>query len=404
MLTALAVITTTVVGLMVGVEFSVAVFVNRMLLSLAAGPAQEGRAWGGRVLGRVMPFWYFGSLALVAGLAATGWNKPGAGAAVAAAALLVVSVVMSITLLVPINNRSVTWTADDHPADWREQQQRWDRLHYLRGGCPHRRARAGPGGRDGPLTGQDPGCGPGRGTAVSQRSFRSASVCSHHGCPRSPSATLAAWTPARARGSAAVPRVTLTSRRQAISADRSSAARSGGISGSVARQGRPTTTMYPPSAGRAARGPRKLPPPTTMYRPSPVCSVTAPVARRRRGSPPRPWWPGSSRPGPSAPGRARSPAPAGRRAAGPAADRAPGSRPSRPAGPGGGGQARRSTPASPGAARSAPTPRPGPGSPGRCRSAPASARPRPGPAAAATPRPAPGPRRGRPSRAARRPC
>ena len=132
MLTALAVITTTVVGLMVGVEFSVAVFVNRMLLSLAAGPAQEGRAWGGRVLGRVMPFWYFGSLALVAGLAATGWNKPGAGAAVAAAALLAVSVVMSITLLVPINNRSVTWTADDHPADWREQQQRWDRLHYLR--------------------------------------------------------------------------------------------------------------------------------------------------------------------------------------------------------------------------------------------------------------------------------
>jgi hypothetical protein len=132
MLTALAVVTTTVVGLMVGVEFSVAVFVNRMLLSLAAGPAQEGRAWGGRVLGRVMPFWYFGSLALVAGLAAAGWNKPGAGAAVAAAALLVVSVVMSITLLVPINNRSVTWTADHHPADWREQQQRWDRLHYLR--------------------------------------------------------------------------------------------------------------------------------------------------------------------------------------------------------------------------------------------------------------------------------
>jgi len=58
--------------------------------------------------------------------------QPAAGAAIAAAALLAVSVVLSITLLVPINNRSVTWTADDHPADWREQQQRWDRLHYLR--------------------------------------------------------------------------------------------------------------------------------------------------------------------------------------------------------------------------------------------------------------------------------
>ena len=132
MLNTLAVVTTTVVGLMVGVEFAVAVFVNRMLLSLAAGPALEGRAWGARVLGRVMPFWYFASLILVAGLAATGWNKPGAGAAVASAALLVVSVVMSIALLVPIANRSATWTADQHPADWREQQQRWDRLHYLR--------------------------------------------------------------------------------------------------------------------------------------------------------------------------------------------------------------------------------------------------------------------------------
>jgi hypothetical protein len=25
-----------------------------------------------------------------------------------------------------------TWTAEAHPADWREQQQRWDRLHHLR--------------------------------------------------------------------------------------------------------------------------------------------------------------------------------------------------------------------------------------------------------------------------------
>jgi hypothetical protein len=33
---------------------------------------------------------------------------------------------------VPINNRSATWTADDHPDDWRAQQQRWDRQHYAR--------------------------------------------------------------------------------------------------------------------------------------------------------------------------------------------------------------------------------------------------------------------------------
>jgi ABC-type Fe3+ transport system permease subunit len=57
---------------------------------------------------------------------------PAGDAAAAAAALLIVSVVISITLLVPINNRTAAWTADHHPADWREQQQRWDRLHYVR--------------------------------------------------------------------------------------------------------------------------------------------------------------------------------------------------------------------------------------------------------------------------------
>jgi hypothetical protein len=132
MLTTLAVITATVVGIMVGVEFAVAVFVNPMLLRLPAGSSLEARADGARVLGRVMPFWYSGSLLLTAWLAAAKWGGLAGDAAVAAAALLAVSVVMSITLLVPIANRSATWTAGNHPADWREQQQRWDRLHYAR--------------------------------------------------------------------------------------------------------------------------------------------------------------------------------------------------------------------------------------------------------------------------------
>ena len=132
MLPALAIVTATVVGTMVGVEFAVAVFVNPILLRLPAGPSLEARADGARVLGRVMPFWYVGSLFLTAGLAAVTWGGPAAGAAITAAALLAVSVVMSVALLVPINSRSATWTADDHPGDWREQQQRWDRLHYAR--------------------------------------------------------------------------------------------------------------------------------------------------------------------------------------------------------------------------------------------------------------------------------
>jgi uncharacterized membrane protein len=132
MVTALAVITATVFGVMVGVEFAVAVFVNPIQRRLPVGSWIEATAAGGRVLGRVMPFWYIGSLLLTAGLAAATWGGPAGAAAVAAAGLLAVSVVMSVTLLVPINNRIITWTADNHPADWREQQQRWDRWHYAR--------------------------------------------------------------------------------------------------------------------------------------------------------------------------------------------------------------------------------------------------------------------------------
>lgn len=132
MLTTLAVITATVVGLMVGVEFAVAAFVNPVLLRLPAGSSLEARADSARVLGRVMPFWYSASLLLVAWLAAVTWGGPAGDAAVAAAALLAVSVVMSVTLLVPVNSRSAAWTAGQHPADWREQHRRWDRLHYAR--------------------------------------------------------------------------------------------------------------------------------------------------------------------------------------------------------------------------------------------------------------------------------
>jgi uncharacterized membrane protein len=132
MLTALAVVAATVLGTMVGVEFAVAVFVNPILRRLAAGPSIETRAVFSRILGRVMPFWYIGSLILTAWLAGAAWPGHRSGAAIAAAGLLVVTAIMSVTLLVPIAKRSATWTADDHPADWREQERRWDRLHYVR--------------------------------------------------------------------------------------------------------------------------------------------------------------------------------------------------------------------------------------------------------------------------------
>jgi uncharacterized membrane protein len=132
MLNALEVFTTVIVGVMVGVEFSVAFIMSRILNALPEDSRQLGHAHGGRMLGALMPFWYMGSLALSAIWAVAGWHHRGAGLVVTAAGLLIVSVVMSILLLVPINNRNKTWTPDNRPADWKQQLSRWDRYHYVR--------------------------------------------------------------------------------------------------------------------------------------------------------------------------------------------------------------------------------------------------------------------------------
>ncbi|KAB1154485.1 anthrone oxygenase family protein [Micromonospora sp. DT46] len=132
MLNALEVFAIVVVGLMVGVEFSVAFVINPILNALPGDSGQLGRSHGGRMLGAVMPVWYITSLVLVAVCAIAGWRSYGNGLVVTAGALLILSVIMSILLLVPINNRGKTWTPDNRPADWKQQMNRWDRLHYVR--------------------------------------------------------------------------------------------------------------------------------------------------------------------------------------------------------------------------------------------------------------------------------
>jgi uncharacterized membrane protein len=131
-LNTLEVVTTVVVGVMVGVEFSVAFVMNPILNALPEESRQLGQAHGGRMLGAVMPVWYIGSLALVAVWAVAGRHHPGAGLVVIAGALLALSVLMSILLLVPINNRNKTWTPENRPADWKQQLRRWERFHYVR--------------------------------------------------------------------------------------------------------------------------------------------------------------------------------------------------------------------------------------------------------------------------------
>ena len=131
-MTVLGVVTVVVVGLLVGVEFAVAVFVNPMFDRLPGDAGLAARSDGARVLGRVMPFWYSGAVVLGVVWVVLAWGGPGVLPVGVATALLVAAVAASITLLVPINDRVRTWSAGDAPSDWRAQVGRWDRLHHGR--------------------------------------------------------------------------------------------------------------------------------------------------------------------------------------------------------------------------------------------------------------------------------
>jgi uncharacterized membrane protein len=116
-------------GLMVGVEFCVAVFVNPILNRLPIEAQLSSRSDGGRMLGRVMPFWYFATLVLTL---LSAWKHGFDLRITSAAALWAVTIALSIIYLVPINNRVSSWTAANAPDDWRMQQRQWDRGHQLR--------------------------------------------------------------------------------------------------------------------------------------------------------------------------------------------------------------------------------------------------------------------------------
>ncbi len=127
----LGVVTVVAIGLMVGVEFAVAVFVNPIFDRLPGRPGWRPAATARGSSGGSCPS---GTRARSSsprsgrssrGAGGGGPRRRRGGAAGRGRRL-------SITLLVPINDRVKTWSAGDAPADWRAQVGRWDRLHHAR--------------------------------------------------------------------------------------------------------------------------------------------------------------------------------------------------------------------------------------------------------------------------------
>jgi hypothetical protein len=115
-------------GPLVGVEFGVAAFTNPLAAKLSDDAYRVFRSGGSRLLGALMPFWYIGTLVVLIAGAVLSHDV----LAVTAVALMAAAVLLSVTLLVPINNRIGAWQSDNDV--YRNLASRWDRLHWARVG------------------------------------------------------------------------------------------------------------------------------------------------------------------------------------------------------------------------------------------------------------------------------
>jgi anthrone oxygenase-like protein len=123
-----AIVALVLTGPLVGVELGVVAFTNPLVSKLSDDAYRVVRSGGSRLLGGLMPFWYLGTLVVLITGAVLSHNV----LAVTAVALMGAALLLTVTVLVPINNKIGAWQSE---ADVnRDLAGRWDRLHWVRVG------------------------------------------------------------------------------------------------------------------------------------------------------------------------------------------------------------------------------------------------------------------------------
>jgi uncharacterized membrane protein len=117
------------IGLLVGVEFAVSAFINPVLWKLDAAARMHATRLFAALLGAIMPFWYAFCLLLLIAESVMRHHRPGFSLLAAAAGIWAAVIVVSITLLVPINNRMAQLNADSSAGQSFLEHKRWDALH-----------------------------------------------------------------------------------------------------------------------------------------------------------------------------------------------------------------------------------------------------------------------------------
>jgi len=126
---ALDILSILLIGPLIGVEFAVSAFVNPVLAQVGGFGEAAGTRLFARRLGTFMPFWYALCLILLIAEGAVRRHETDFLWIAAAAVLWAIVIFITVSFLVPINNRIAAMNPDDYNSSLRTQHTRWDRLH-----------------------------------------------------------------------------------------------------------------------------------------------------------------------------------------------------------------------------------------------------------------------------------
>jgi hypothetical protein len=124
----LDIITILCIGLMVGNELTVSLFINPVIWQLDEPAQAKAFSLFARYLGKAMPIWYALSLVLLIIEAVLRRHQPALTPLLTAIIIWIAVILYTVTTLVPINNRIAALST----TQWRSEHKRWDTLHRWR--------------------------------------------------------------------------------------------------------------------------------------------------------------------------------------------------------------------------------------------------------------------------------
>jgi uncharacterized membrane protein len=125
-------ITIMLAGLMVGSELAVSAFFNPAAWRLESTAQAQALSILAGSLGRVMPVWYGLCLVLLGLEVFLHWHHPVLIPLLAATLMWVGAIGLSISALVPINNRIASLNMKALAPGWKQEHKKWDSLHRVR--------------------------------------------------------------------------------------------------------------------------------------------------------------------------------------------------------------------------------------------------------------------------------